>query len=184
VPEPGEVPPTAPSFFVDVDTTGAALDVRVKMPSNHDDINAFALAAVQQASYAPARKDGRPVAAWATVPVAVHTPAATAAAAPLPARCATPGYNPGKVCFDTRPAALTAPTVAWSGPGQPPTPATFWIRLSATGAVEGVRPLVTSSDPRFSDQALARAKTMKFNPAVKNGGPVAAWTQIAVVPAQ
>jgi TonB family protein len=183
VPQPGEVVPTAPSFFVRVDSAGGVADVRVRTPSNHDDVTAFALAAVRQASYVPARKNGRPVDAWATVPVAVRTGAPGAAVAQN-AACANPGYNAHHACFDVRPAPLAAPTAPWSGSGQPPTPATFWVRVSATGDVAAVRPLATSSDDRFSEAALAAAQALRFNPAMKDGRPVEAWTQIAVMPGQ
>jgi Protein kinase domain/Gram-negative bacterial TonB protein C-terminal len=180
VPQPGEAVPTPASFFVRVDSDGGVADVRVRTPSNHDDVTAFSLTAVRQAGYLPARKNGRPVEAWTTVPVAVHTGAAGAAAS-TPPQCATPGNYPNKVCFDSRPLPLAAPTAAWSGSGTPPTAATFWIRVSAAGAVVSVRPLATSSDDRFSEAALAAAQALKFTPAMKDGRPVEAWTQIAVI---
>lgn len=182
VPQPGEVPPTAPAFFVQVYRSGAVGDVRVKTASNDNDVNAFALAEAQQATYLPARKNGQPVDAWATVPVAVEI--GTGPAVVLPAGCAEPGYNPGKACFDIRPSPLAPPTATWRGTGPTPTPATFWIRVSATGTVERVQPLATSSVSAFSDSALAVARGVKFNPAMKDGRPVPAWTQIAVLPNQ
>jgi TonB family protein len=181
VPEPGEPAPTPAAFFVKVQATGDVADVRVKTPSNHDDVTAFALAAVRQASYEPATKDGHPVDAWATVPVAVRT---GTAAATLPAGCADPGYNPKHACFDTRPAPQAMPTARWSGRGTAPTPATFWVRVTASGGVTSVRPLATSSDTAFSTAALAAARDVKFTPALKDGRPVEAWTQIAVMPGQ
>ncbi len=183
VPEPNEPVPTPASFFVRVDSDGRVEDVRVRTPSNHEDVTAFSLAAVRQATYTPARKNGRTVDAWTSVPVAVRTGAAGAAAS-LPAQCAAPGYNPNHACFDARPVPLSAPTAAWSGSGSPPTPATFWIRVSARGTIEKVQPLGTSSDDKFSVAALAAAQALKFNPATKGGRPVEAWTQIAVIPNQ
>jgi len=184
VPEPGESPPTQPSFFVWVDSTGQGSDVRVRTPSTHQDINAFALAAVRQADYQAATKAGRPVNAWATVTVAVRTGAAAAHAVSLPAQCRTPGYNPDRACFDTRPAPLALPTLPWHGSGSPPTPPTFWVRVSETGAVLDVKPVATSSDTDFSMAALDAVKQLRFNPAQKAGRPVEAWTQIAITPAQ
>ncbi len=184
VPERGEQVPTPASFFVRVDSDGSAQDVRVRTPSNHDDITAFSLAAVRQASYAPARKNGRPVSAWTTVPVSVNLGRSGAGAATTPAQCADPGYNPNHACFDTRPVPLAAPTAPWSGSGPAPTPATFWVRVSAAGATETVRPLATSSDDKFRVAALGAAQALKFNPALKDGRPVEAWTQIAVMPGQ
>ena len=182
VPQPGEAPPTPAEFFVRVLKTGEATDVRVKTPSSHDDINAYSMAAVRQAAYVPATKAGQPVDAWTTVSVAIRSGGAKTVA--LPAQCRNRGYNPNKVCWDVRAQPLEAPTAPWRGQGAPPTPATFWIQVSANGAVENVLPIATSSDGDFSAAALAMAQNLKFNPAQKSGQPVEAWTQIAISPAQ
>jgi hypothetical protein len=182
--QPGESAPTPATFFVRVTRTGDVQDVRVKTPSSHDDITAFALAAVGQATYEPARKAGQPVDAWATVPVAVRTGPAGRAAAALPAQCRTPGYNPNHACWDTRPVPLAAPTLAWRGQGALPTPPTFWVQVSEAGAVLDVRPVATSSDVEFGVAALKAARALQFTPALQDGRPVAAWTQIAISPAQ
>jgi hypothetical protein len=183
VPQAGEAPPTAPVFFVRVLRSGDVADVRVKTPSNHDDITAFALAAARQAPYRPATKAGQAVDAWATVTVPVHLGAGAVAAVTQPAQCRNPGYNPNHACWDTRPGPLSPLTLPWSGQGVP-TPATFWVQVAATGSVERVQPLATSSDADFSAAALAAAQSMKFNPAQKKGQAVEAWTQIALSPQQ
>ena len=183
VPQAGEPSPTGATMLVRVLKNGEAGDARVKAPSNHDDITAFALAAVQQASYVPATKGGRAVDAWTTVPVAVRSGQAARAAVTLPPQCRNYGYNPDKVCFDTRPQPLAAPTVAWTGSGTP-TPAVFWIQVGADGAALKVLPLQTSSETDFSTAALAAAKSLRFNPARKSGQPVEAWTQVAISPAE
>jgi len=184
VPQPGEPPPTVPTYLVRVARSGDATDVRVKTPSNHDDINAFALAAVQQAIYVPAVKAGQPTDAWTTVSVAIRSGQAARTAVALPSQCRDYAYgNPSRACFDTRPQPMAAPTIPWTGPGTP-TPATFWIQVGATGAVERVVPLATSSESEFSAAALAAAQNLKFMPAQKNGQPVEAWTQVPISPAQ
>ena len=183
VPQPNEAPPTPATFLVRVLRTGEVADVRVKTPSSHDDVTAFSLAAVRQASYEPATKGGQRVDAWATVPVAIRSGTGSKAVAAIPAQCRNHGYNPNKVCWDTRAQPLAAPTAPWHGQGTPPTPATFWVQVGSTGAVESVLPLATSSDGDFSQAALAAAQSMKFNPAQKSGQPVEAWTQIAISPA-
>jgi TolB-like protein len=183
VPEPGEAPPTPATFFVRVLGDGEVADVRVKTPSNHDDVTGFSLAAVRQARYAPARKNGAPVDAWTTVQVAVRSPAAGVTPVTLPAPCANPGYNPSHACFDTRPAPLSVPTVAWTAGGEAPSPATFWVHVGGTGQVEEVRSLAPSSSAAFERRAQDAARAMTFDPALKDGRPVAAWTQIAIVPA-
>jgi TonB family protein len=182
VPQPGETPPTPASFFVQVDSAGQVADVRVRTSSTHEDINAFAMAVVHQADYQPATKAGRAVSAWATVTVAVKG-SGTARAVQLPAQCGTPGAYAAHLCYDTRPAALAAPTLPWHGEGAPPTPPTFWVRVSAAGDVTEVRPIATSSDDKFSVAAQTAAKDYKFAPAQKNGRPVEAWIQIFVSPA-
>jgi hypothetical protein len=183
VPEPGEAPPTPATFFVSVDSLGQVADVRVRTPSNHEDINAFALARVREADYLPAMKSGHPVNSWTSVTVAVQGGAGAKAAA-LPAQCRTPGYNPNHACWDTRPTPLVAPTIPWHGTGTPPTPPTFWVRVSDAGTVLDVQPKTTSSDEGFSIAAQNAVKDFKFNPAQKNGQPVEAWTQIFVTAAQ
>ncbi len=184
VPQPGEAPPTPAEFLVRVSRTGDVEDVRVKTSSSHDDINAFSLAAVRQATYQPATKAGLPVEAWTTVPVAIRSGAGSKTAVALPAQCRTHGYNPGKICWDTRAQPLAAPSAPWHGQGTVPTPATFWVQVSETGTVESVIPIATSSDGEFSTAALTAAQSMKFNPAQKSGQPVEAWTQIAISPQQ
>ena len=183
VPQPGEVPPTPATFFVRVDSAGQVADVRVRTPSTHEDINAFAMAVVRQAEYQPAVKSGHPVTAWVSVTVSVRGGRA-AQAAQLPAQCRTPGYNPNHACWDTRAAPLVAPTLPWRGQGAPPTAPIFWVRVSDAGAVLDVRPVATSSDDDFSKAALDAAKDYRFNPAQKKGRPVESWTQIAITPSQ
>ena len=184
VPQAGEATPTPAVFFVHVLKSGEVGDVRVKTASNHDDINAFSLAAVRQAAYQPATRAGSPVDAWATVTVAVHSGAAGKAAVQLPAQCKDRTRNVKGICWDTRAQPLTDATAPWSGSGKPPTAATFWIQVGASGAEESVLPIATSSDDDFSTAALAAVKALKFNPAQKNGQPVESWTQIAISPAQ
>ena len=180
VPQPGEAVPTPAAFYVRVLKSGEVEDVRVKTPSSHDDVNAYSLAAARQAAYQPATKGGQPVDAWTTVPVAVRSGAAERTAAATPAQCKERGYNPDKVCWDTRAQPLSAVTVPWRRPGAVPTPATFWVQVGATGKVESVVPLETSSDLNFSSLALAAAQALQFNPAQKKGRAVESWTQIAI----
>ncbi len=183
-PQAGEATPTPAEFFVRVLKTGDVADVRLKTASNHDDINSYSMAAVKGATYLPATRAGQPVDAWTTIPVAIRTSNGGKTAVAIPAQCQNRGYNPNKVCWDMRAQPLTAPTAPWQGTGALPTPATFWVQVSASGGVENVMPIATSSDGAFSASALAAAQALKFNPAQKSGRPVEAWTQIAVSPAQ
>jgi len=180
VAKPGEAAPTSPVFLVHVDSTGAADNVRLKTGSSHDDVNGSALSAVREARYVAARLRGKPVSAWTTVAVRVNSGEAAAAAAG-PAACARPGYNDGNACFDKRPAPLAEPVAPWSGAGSP-SPAIFWVRVSGAGDADTVRVLTASDEARFTTAAERVARGLTFTPALKAGRPVAAWTQVAIMP--
>jgi len=103
------------------------------------------------------------------------------AAAAKPAACARPGYNEGNACFDKRPTPLTEPVAPWSGAGSP-TPAIFWVQVSGAGTADTVRVLTASDVAAFSTAAERVARSLTFTPALKAGRPVAAWTQVAILP--
>jgi len=176
----GEAAPTSPVFLVHVDSTGTADNVRLKTGSSHDDVNGAALAAVREARYLSARLRGKPVSAWTTVAVQVYSGAAAVAAAE-PAACARPGYNDRNACFDKRPAPMAEPVVPWTGTGSP-SPAIFWVRVSGDGDADTVRVLTASSEAPFTAAAERMVRGLTFTPALKAGRPVAAWTQVAIMP--
>jgi len=120
------------------------------------------------------------VSGWTSVTVAVNRGGSTAAA-PEPAACARPGYNEGNACFDKRPTPLAEPVVPWSGAGSP-TPAIFWVQVSGAGTADTVRVLTASDVAAFSTAAERVARSLTFTPALKAGRPVAAWTQVAILP--
>jgi hypothetical protein len=181
VAKPGEAAPTAPVFLVHVDSAGAADNVRLKTGSSHDDVNGAALSAVREARYVPARLRNRAVSAWTSVTVNVHAGADSAAAAPEVAACQQPGFNEGNACFDKRPTPLAEPVAPWSGAGSP-APAIFWVRVDADGAEQTVRRLTASSEAAFTTAAERVVRGLTFTPALKAGRPVAAWTQVAILP--
>ena len=171
---------SAPVFLVRVDSAGAVADLRTKTPSSRDDVNAMAMSVVRAAGYRPARLRGRPVSAWTTVLVAVRVDSAGGSDATASAgACDIPGTNAGNVCFDTRPVAMGAPVASWTGTGDP-TPPVLWLRVGTDGAVRDVRVVTPSSEARFTDAATRAARRLTFSPALKDGKPVAAWTQLAI----
>ncbi len=122
------------------------------------------------------------------------TTAADSSARPAPApppperavsRCATPGanYNAGRVCFDERPKPVSAPFVPVPPDTQvSPTPSVLWVKVSAEGRTIDVQRLTASSDRAFEREAQSFVWTMTWHPALKNGAPVEAWTQMQFPP--
>ena len=176
------------ALLVRVSPEGTAADVRFRRTPAREQLAAQALAAVSTARFAPARKAGRPVEAWASVDVPVRQGGQVAMAAQAATRCTDPSVgvkNPDRACYDSRPVPqdrlpwIRTPASCAGGAS----PATVLVRVSAAGAVEG-RPSATrpSSCTAFTDSALAAAAAIGFAPALKNGQPVAAWTLVLVRP--
>jgi Protein kinase domain/zinc-ribbon domain/Gram-negative bacterial TonB protein C-terminal/PEGA domain len=89
-----------------------------------------------------------------------------------------PAYNQDNLCFDTRPVPLSqtyipvpvdAPVI--------PREAILLCHVSRSGETLEARIFVRSNVEPFNDQALDVAKTLRWNPAQKNGEPVDAWVQ-------
>jgi TonB family protein len=89
-----------------------------------------------------------------------------------------PAYNQDHLCFDTRPVPLSqtyipvpadAPVV--------PRAAILLCHVSRSGETIDARVFVPSNVDTFNDQALDVAKTLRWNPAQKDGEPVDAWVQ-------
>ena len=94
-----------------------------------------------------------------------------------------PAYNQDKICFDTRPIPLQPALVPVSGDAPVfPRPAILLFHVSRNGETQEVRVFVRSNVETFNDQALDLAKTLRWNPALKNGEPVDAWVQYPVNP--
>ena len=94
-----------------------------------------------------------------------------------------PAYNQDKVCFDTRPIPLQPALVPVPGDAPVfPRPAILLFHVSRNGETQEVRVFVRSNVETFNDQALDLAKTLRWNPALKNGEPVDAWVQYPVNP--
>ena len=89
-----------------------------------------------------------------------------------------PAYNQDNLCFDTRPVPLstTVIPVAQDAPVFP-RQAILLIRVSRNGTTMEARVFVPSNVETFNNEALDMAKSLRWNPAQKNGEPTEAWVQ-------
>ncbi len=89
-----------------------------------------------------------------------------------------PAYNQDNLCFDTRPVPLS-PTLIPVGGDAPvyPRQTILLIRVSREGTTLEARVYVPSNVETFNNQARDMARTLRWNPAQKNGEPVEAWVQ-------
>ena len=89
-----------------------------------------------------------------------------------------PAYNQDNMCFDTRPVPLSSTLIPIPSDAPVfPRQAILLIRVSRDGATLEARVYVPSNVDTFNDQARDMAKTLRWNPAQKNGEPVEAWVQ-------
>jgi len=65
-----------------------------------------------------------------------------------------------------------------------PRQAILLFHVSRTGETLEARVFIRSNVETFNDQALDVAKTLRWNPALKNGDPVDAWVQWPFQPAR
>jgi serine/threonine-protein kinase len=99
--------------------------------------------------------------------------------------CSVPGpdYNRGGACYDAPPRALAAPLVPIDDRIQgTPSPAILWVLVSADGRPLRVEVAEPSDNATFTQYARGFALTLLYNPAQKNGQPVAGWVQMRFVP--
>ena len=89
-----------------------------------------------------------------------------------------PAYNADNICYDTRPIPWgpTSILVLAIAP-LTPRPATLLLKVSADGRTLEARVYVPSNVTTFNDAALDRARSLRWDPAQKNGEPVEAWLQ-------
>ncbi len=114
-------------------------------------------------------------------------PAPAPAAPPPAARCDSPGagYNADGSCFDVRPRPKAPTFVPIPADAQGhPRPSVLWVHVSADGTTLDVRPVTPSNDTAFERDARDFARTMAWNPAIKDNAPVEAWTQWKFDPAR
>ncbi|HEU5171471.1 MAG TPA: protein kinase [Gemmatimonadales bacterium] len=95
-----------------------------------------------------------------------------------------PGYNADGSCFDERPKPVTPPFVPVPADAEAaPRPSLLWVRVGIDGQTLEVRQLRPSNDGAFERDARAFATELAWQPALKNGQPVEAWTQMIFRPA-
>ena len=123
-----------------------------------------------------------PVGAPAQTATATPPPAQTAPAQPVD-RC-SPGrsYNAAS-CFDERPKPVEPPFVPLpDGVTGTPSPTQLWVKVSAEGRTVDIKRLRPSDDTAFEQAARDFAWTTAWHPAMKDGAPVEAWTQMLFPP--
>jgi serine/threonine protein kinase len=117
-------------------------------------------------------------------PARTDTPPAARSPAPQQADRCTPGrgYN-ASACFDERPKPVEPPFVPLpDGLAGTPTPSQLWVKVSAEGRTVDIERLRPSDDSAFERAARDFAWTVTWHPALKEGAPVEAWTQMLFPP--
>jgi hypothetical protein len=93
------------------------------------------------------------------------------------------GYNADGSCFDERPKPVNAPFVPLpEGVSGSPRPSLLWVKVSAEGRTLDLRRLRPSDDSTFERAARDFVWTVTWHPALKDGAPVEAWTQMLFPP--
>ncbi len=94
-----------------------------------------------------------------------------------------PDYNQDNMCFDTKPIPLQPTFVPIPADAtETPRAAILLIKVSSDGLTLDVREFVGSNVATFTNQAIDMAKTLRWQPAQKNGDPVDAWVQYQFLP--
>jgi serine/threonine-protein kinase len=95
-----------------------------------------------------------------------------------------PGYNSDGSCFDERPKPATPPFVPVPDDvTESPRPSLLWVKVSTEGRTVDVARLRPSDDPGFERAVRNFVWSLTWHPAVKDGAPVEAWTQMLFPPA-
>jgi hypothetical protein len=123
------------------------------------------------------------------------TPQLTQIGAPIPnarseqrpnVQCA-PGasYNADGSCFDERPKPVNPPFVTVPQDAKAaPRASLMWVKVSAEGRTVDIRRLRPSDDPAYEREVQNFVWGVTWHPALKDGAPVDAWTQMLFPPAQ
>jgi len=93
------------------------------------------------------------------------------------------GYNNDGSCFDERPKPVNPPFVPVpEGVEGEPRASLLWIKVSAEGRTVDVQRLRSSDNPEFERAVRDFVWTVTWHPALKDGAPVEAWTQMLFPP--
>jgi serine/threonine protein kinase len=96
-----------------------------------------------------------------------------------------PGYNADGSCFDERPKPVNPPFVTVPADAQPdPRPSLLWVKVSAEGRTVDIMRLRPSNDPAFEREVRNFVWAVTWHPALKDGAPAEAWTQMLFPPAR
>ena len=112
---------------------------------------------------------------------------------PMPARTQTgraavrctpgPGYNADGSCFDERPKPVNPPFVPLPETVTgTPRPSLLWVKVSAEGRTVDLQRLRASNDLEYERAVRNFVWTVTWHPALKDGAPVEAWTQMLFPP--
>jgi hypothetical protein len=94
-----------------------------------------------------------------------------------------PGYNTDGSCFDERPKPVNPPFVPVpEGVEGTPRPSLLWVKVSAEGRTVDVQRLRSSDNDDFERAVRDFVWTVTWHPALKDGAPVEAWTQMLFPP--
>ena len=95
-----------------------------------------------------------------------------------------PGYNSDGSCFDERPKPATPPFVQVPDEvTDTPRPSLLWVKVSTEGRTVDVARLRPSNDSTFERAVRNFVWSLTWHPALKDGAPVEAWTQMLFPPA-
>jgi serine/threonine protein kinase len=95
------------------------------------------------------------------------------------------GYNADGSCFDERPKPVNPPFVTVPPDAQPaPRPSLLWVKVSAEGRTVDIMRLRPSNDPAYEREVRNFVWTVTWHPALKDGAPTEAWTQMLFPPAR
>ncbi|HET6837597.1 MAG TPA: protein kinase, partial [Gemmatimonadales bacterium] len=119
------------------------------------------------------------------VPIGAPVPTRRAERRTVPGCVPGPGYNADGSCFEERPKPVNPPFVALPPDAGPsPRPSLLWIKVSTEGRTVDIMRLRPSNDPAFERAVRNFVWTVTWHPAIKDGAPVEAWTQMLFPPAQ
>jgi serine/threonine-protein kinase len=94
-----------------------------------------------------------------------------------------PAYNQDNLCFDTRPVPLSPTRIPVAADATIfPRQAILLLHVSRDGSTLEARVYGASNLDTFNNEALDMAKSLRWNPAQKNGDPVDAWVQQPFLP--